>query len=249
MREDRRSMATACRGKKKPEKIIAGCAESRLIATDNGARDSELRPDREDVVSSRGPPLPGQNPATSQTSSGHQAMNPDPLDLESTARAPGDPTAYPPPLDAGLTADLPAPRRITEGPGTWIGPYKLLQQLGEGGMGVVYMAEQDKPIRRRVALKVIKAGMDTDQVVARFEAERQALAMMEHPNVARVFDGGTTDAGRPFFAMELVRGVALTKYCDDNHLTPKNASSCSSPSARRSSMRIRRGSSIGISSR
>src|SRR4051812_21321803 len=106
-----------------------------------------------------------------------------------------------------------------ERPGMSIGPYKLMEQIGEGGMGVVYVAEQIVPVRRRVALKVIKPGMDSRQVVARFEAERQALAMMDHPNIARVFDGGTTDSGRPFFVMELVRGVPITEYCDEQKLT------------------------------
>src|SRR5437588_3101441 len=106
-------------------------------------------------------------------------------------------------------------------PGTIIGPYKLLQQLGEGGMGTVFMAEQTEPIQRKVALKVIKPGMDSKQVIARFEAERQALAMMDHVNIARVFDGGTTDNGRPYFVMELVHGIPITKYSDDNHLTPR----------------------------
>ena len=105
--------------------------------------------------------------------------------------------------------------------GTQIGPYKLLQQIGEGGMGTVFMAEQTQPIQRKVALKIIKPGMDSRQVVARFEAERQALAMMDHVNIARVFDGGATEAGRPYFVMELVHGVPITKYCDDNHLTPR----------------------------
>jgi serine/threonine protein kinase/tetratricopeptide (TPR) repeat protein len=109
----------------------------------------------------------------------------------------------------------------SETPGTMIGPYKLLQQIGEGGMGVVWMAEQTQPVQRKVALKVIKPGMDSRQVVARFEAERQALAMMDHVNIARVFDGGATEAGRPYFVMELVPGVPITKYCDDNHLTPR----------------------------
>jgi serine/threonine protein kinase len=109
----------------------------------------------------------------------------------------------------------------TERPGTVIGPYKLLQQIGEGGMGVVWMAEQTQPVQRRVAVKVIKPGMDSRQVIARFEAERQALAMMDHVNIARVFDGGTTEQGRPYFVMELVHGVPITKYCDDNHLTPR----------------------------
>src|SRR4029453_17644880 len=92
---------------------------------------------------------------------------------------------------------------LSESPGTSIDRYKLLQKIGEGGMGVVYMAEQEEPVRRRVALKIIKLGMDTRQVVARFEAERQALALMDHPNIARVLDGGATDAGRPYFVMEL----------------------------------------------
>ena len=105
-----------------------------------------------------------------------------------------------------------------EGPGTKIGHYKLLQQIGEGGCGTVFMAEQEEPVRRRVALKVIKLGMDTKSVVARFEAERQALAMMDHPNIAKVLDAGATDAGRPFFVMELVRGIPITRYCDENKL-------------------------------
>ena len=100
-----------------------------------------------------------------------------------------------------------------------IGPYKLLQIIGEGGFGSVYMAEQEQPVRRRVALKIIKLGMDTRQVIARFEAERQALAMMEHPNIARVLDAGATDTGRPYFVMELVRGIAITGYCDQNSLS------------------------------
>src|SRR6476619_908741 len=104
---------------------------------------------------------------------------------------------------------------------TIIGPYKLLQQIGEGGMGTVFMAEQTHPVQRKVALKVIKPGMDNRQVIARFEAERQALAMMDHVNIARVLDGGTTETGRPYFVMELVHGVPITKYCDDNHLTPR----------------------------
>src|SRR5947209_4509206 len=102
----------------------------------------------------------------------------------------------------------------SEGPGTVIGAYKLLQQIGEGGMGNVFMAQQTRPVQRKVALKVIKPGMDTRQVIARFEAERQALAMMDHVNIARVFDGGTTDNGRPYFVMELVHGIPITKYCD-----------------------------------
>jgi len=117
--------------------------------------------------------------------------------------------------------DRPIPRPIAEGPGTKIGPYKLREKIGEGGMGVVYLAEQEKPVRRRVALKIIKPGMDTEQVVTRFEAERQALALMDHPSIARVLDAGTTDTGRPYFVMELVKGVPITDYCDTVHLTPK----------------------------
>jgi hypothetical protein len=100
-----------------------------------------------------------------------------------------------------------------------IGPYKLLQKLGEGGYGMVYMAEQERPIRRRVALKIIKLGMDTRNVIARFEAERQALALMDHPNIARVLDAGATETGRPYFVMELVYGVKITEYCDQNRVS------------------------------
>ncbi len=109
-------------------------------------------------------------------------------------------------------------RPPAEQAGDQFGPYKLLQQIGEGGFGTVFMAEQSEPIRRRVALKVIKLGMDTKQVIARFEAERQALAMMDHPNIARVFDAGATDTGRPYFAMELVSGLPITEYCDHERL-------------------------------
>jgi serine/threonine protein kinase/Flp pilus assembly protein TadD len=121
------------------------------------------------------------------------------------------------PAALGVTADA----AHTEGPGTVIGPYKLLEQIGEGGFGVVFLAEQTQPVRRKVALKVVKPGMDTRQVVARFEAERQALAMMDHVNISRVFDGGATENGRPYFVMELVHGVPITKYCDANRLTPR----------------------------
>ena len=106
--------------------------------------------------------------------------------------------------------------------GSKIGPYKLLQKIGEGGCGVVYMAEQEKPVRRRVALKVIKLGMDTKNVIARFEAERQALAMMDHPNIARVLEAGATETGRPYFVMELVRGVKVTTYCDEHRLNVRH---------------------------
>ena len=109
-----------------------------------------------------------------------------------------------------------------EKPGDRIGPYKLLQQIGEGGCGVVYMAEQEEPVRRRVALKIIKPGMDTKSVIARFEAERQALALMNHPNIAKVFDAGATEAGRPYFVMELVRGVKITEHCNQHSLTTED---------------------------
>jgi len=120
-----------------------------------------------------------------------------------------------PDLDLNVTLDE---SPIVEKPGTVIGRYKLLEQVGEGGFGVVYMAEQTKPINRRVALKIIKLGMDTKAVIARFEAERQALAMMDHPNIAKVFDAGATDTGRPYFVMELVKGIPITEYCDKNNL-------------------------------
>ena len=108
---------------------------------------------------------------------------------------------------------------VGEKPGDRIGHYKLLQQIGEGGCGVVFMAEQEEPVRRKVALKIIKPGMDTKSVIARFEAERQALALMDHPSIAKVFDAGATESGRPYFVMELVRGVKITEYCDQNSLS------------------------------
>jgi serine/threonine protein kinase/WD40 repeat protein len=110
---------------------------------------------------------------------------------------------------------------VTERPGTIIGPYKLMEQIGEGGMGLVFVAEQQRPIRRKVALKVLKPGMDTRQVVARFEAERQALALMDHPNIAKVLEAGQTSGGRPYFVMELVKGIPITEYCDQGQLTPR----------------------------
>ncbi len=124
---------------------------------------------------------------------------------------------------AGVRSKSSKTVRVTLDPaekeGDRIGRYKLLQQIGEGGCGVVYMAEQEEPVRRRVALKLIKLGMDTKQVIARFAAERQALAMMDHPNIAKVLDAGATASGRPYFVMELVRGIKITEYCDQNHLS------------------------------
>ena len=131
--------------------------------------------------------------------------SPDPF-LEPQAAPPGSATVLLPP---------------EEGPGTLIGRYKILEQIGEGGFGVVYVAEQREPVKRRVALKIIKLGMDTKQVVARFEAERQALALMDHPNIAKVLDAGATDTGRPYFVMELVKGIPITKYCDQEKLATR----------------------------
>ncbi len=133
--------------------------------------------------------------------------------LEASARA-GSFLEYPV-AAPGAAVDLPP---LSETPGTVIGPYKLLEQIGEGGMGIVYMAEQVQPVRRKVALKIIKPGMDTRHVIARFEAERQALAMMDHPNIAKVLDAGATESGRPYFVMELVRGIPITEYCDQHRL-------------------------------
>jgi eukaryotic-like serine/threonine-protein kinase len=134
--------------------------------------------------------------------------------------------ADPPPSGPGLPRTIDEP--VTEHPGTIIGSYKLIEQVGEGGMGTVWMAQQTEPVKRLVAVKLIKAGMDSAQVIARFEAERQALALMDHPNIARVLDAGTiggepgrVSAGRPYFVMDLVKGVPITRYCDEHHLTPR----------------------------
>ncbi len=124
------------------------------------------------------------------------------------------------PFEAGVpSATIGMTAAPSEKAGDRIGRYRLLQQIGEGGCGVVYMAEQEEPVRRRVALKVIKLGMDTRQVIARFEAERQALALMDHPNIAKVFDAGATETGRPYFVMELIKGIPITRYCDENNLS------------------------------
>ena len=121
-------------------------------------------------------------------------------------------------LDQGAVATLAAESLASEARGTIIGPYKLLEQIGEGGFGVVFLAEQATPIRRKVALKIVKPGMDTRQVLARFEAERQALALMDHPGIAKVFDAGVTEQGRSYFVMELVQGVPMDEYCDECNL-------------------------------
>ncbi|MHC4355332.1 MAG: serine/threonine protein kinase, partial [Planctomycetota bacterium] len=106
-----------------------------------------------------------------------------------------------------------------DGPGTKIGRYELLEMIGEGGMGLVYLAQQKELVKRKVALKIVKLGMDSKQVVARFEADRQALAVLDHPNIAHVFDAGTTETGRPYFAMEYVKGMSITEYCDEQKLS------------------------------
>ena len=129
-----------------------------------------------------------------------------------------------PPVDLGRTgayAPQPDEDRPEAAVGDRIGPYRLMEQIGEGGFGLVFVAEQSEPVRRKVALKVLKPGMDTRDVVARFEAERQALALMDHPNIAKVLDAGSTPAGRPYFVMELVRGVPITDYCDQHKLAPR----------------------------
>ncbi|MCK6478005.1 MAG: serine/threonine protein kinase, partial [Phycisphaerales bacterium] len=126
----------------------------------------------------------------------------------------GAPSLHDPANDATVIGSV-----TGEKPGDRIGPYKLLQLLGEGGFGSVFMAEQEEPVQRRVAFKIIKLGMDTRHVVARFEAERQALALMDHPCIAKVFDAGSTQSGRPYFVMELVRGTPINEYCDANNLT------------------------------
>src|SRR5262245_53999384 len=132
-------------------------------------------------------------------------------EVETLLRALGNAGSFmgSPAAPAGETQPYANP--ITEGEGTVIGPYTLREQIGEGGFGLVFVAEQQQPVRRKVALKVIKPGMDTRQVVARFEAERQALALMDHPNIAKILDAGTTESGRPYFVMELVRGVPITE--------------------------------------
>ena len=127
------------------------------------------------------------------------------------------PKAQPP---ATATEGVAAPSQAPEGP-RYLGPYRLLHKLGEGGMGEVWLADQDEPVRRKVAVKVIKAGMGTRQVVTRFESERQALALMNHAAIAKVFDGGSTPEGRPYFVMEYVAGISLTEHCDRHKLSPK----------------------------
>ena len=149
----------------------------------------------------------------------------DPLGLATKVEPRADGASSPPAL-----ADRPTVKVILpppEAPAQMIGRYKLLEKIGEGGFGEVWMAEQREPVKRRVALKLIKLGMDSRQIVARFEAERQALAMMDHPNIARVLDAGATPAGRPYFVMELVEGVPITRYCDERRLNLRGIKYCS----------------------
>ena len=152
--------------------------------------------------------------------------------LETPAVPPADTAAYQPGPDTPgampvADAETVAPQPTTdgasasEGPGTQIGPYKLVKQLGEGGMGTVYLAEQEQPIRRQVELKIINPGMDSAAVVARFEVERQALTLMDHAGIARVYDAGATRTGRPYFVMEVVKGVPMTRFCNEKKLAPR----------------------------
>jgi hypothetical protein len=143
--------------------------------------------------------------------------------VEALLRAHENPASFLEPHTAGFESDAALdPSALVMPPGTVIGRYKLLERIGEGGYGTVFMAEQTTPVQRKVALKIIKAGMDTRQVIARFEAERQALALMDHPNIAKVFDAGVTETSRPYFVMELVKGVSIVKYCDEHRLSPRS---------------------------
>jgi serine/threonine protein kinase/Tol biopolymer transport system component/tetratricopeptide (TPR) repeat protein len=162
---------------------------------------------------------PDEREAYLQTACGHNAALLARVKTLLEAREVRDSFLESAPWDPAAMLDTPA---VTEGPGAVIGRYKLLEKIGEGGMAVVYMAEQQEPIRRKVALKIIKLGMDTRQVIARFEAERQALALMDHPSIAKVLDAGATETGRPYFVMELVTGVSITEYCDRNSLSTKD---------------------------
>src|SRR5262245_45322563 len=161
---------------------------------------------------------------------------------------PGEATDEPSCAAPGQESSL--EKSVTEQPGVVLaGRYRLLEQVGEGGMGTVWVAQQTEPVKREVAVKLIKPGMDSRQVLARFEQERQALALMDHPHIAKVHDAGTAPDGRPFFAMELVRGVPITRYCDEHRLTPRQRLELFVPSARPSSTPTRKGSSTATSSR
>ena len=177
--------------------------------------DPSLDREREIFLAALERPLPGERAAFLDAACGNDA--PLRARVESLLRHHSEDGFLEEP--AADLQSMPVPEPLAcESIGAVIGRYKLLQKIGEGGMGVVYMAQQEEPVRRRVALKIIKLGMDTKQVVARFEAERQALALMDHPNIAKVLDGGATDTGRPYFVMELVQGVPITEFCDKNRL-------------------------------
>jgi serine/threonine protein kinase len=178
-------------------------------------------PDRELAIFSEARRLPaGQRAAClDHACAGDAALRQRVEELLQAGDAAGDFLENPAAAPAAQSGTVPPPVVPSEKLGECIGRYKLLQQIGEGGCGVVYMAEQEKPVHRRVALKVIKLGMDTKNVIARFEAERQALALMDHPNIAKVLDAGATNTGRPYFVMELVRGTKITDYCDANNLS------------------------------
>ncbi len=160
-------------------------------------------------------------------------------------------TSSPPECDVTthpIETPSPAPSLAHDEPLPHIPRYHIIEPIGVGGMGVVYKAEQRTPVRRMVAIKLIKLGMDTKQVIARFESERQALALLNHPNVAAVYDAGTTDTGRPYFAMEYVPGEPITTFCDRHNYTTRQRRSCSSRRVMRFNTRIRRRSSTAISS-
>jgi serine/threonine protein kinase len=177
--------------------------------------DSPIRTARELFVAALKRPPDQWDAYLADACGGDEALRRRVRDLLDAHGEAGDFLASPAALSAAAEEDA------REGPSTVIGPYKLVGPLGEGGMGTVWLAHQEEPVRRRVALKVIKPGMDTRQVIARFEAERQALALMDHPHIARVLDAGATDAGRPYFVMELVQGAPITGYCDGQRLTPR----------------------------
>jgi serine/threonine protein kinase len=175
-----------------------------------------LAREREIFLAALERPSPGERSAFLDTACGDDAALRARLESLLRHHAEGDFLEDP---AAELKRMPPADPSVGDGVGTVIGRYKLREKIGEGGCGVVYVAEQEEPVRRKVALKVIKLGMDTKNVIARFEAERQALAMMDHPNIAKVLDGGATETGRPYFVMELVRGIKITDYCDQNQLS------------------------------
>src|SRR5208337_922648 len=206
-------------GRRRPLKYLAGMVQEFRFSKGSDFMDGNLDPaldrEREIFLAALERPSPGERAAFLDGACGNDA--PLRARLESLLRHHLEDRFLENPVADLKGMPLPEPF-VGESIGAVIGRYKLLEKIGEGGMGVVYMAQQEEPVRRRVALKIIKLGMDTKQVVARFEAERQALALMDHPNIAKVLDGGATDTGRPYFVMELVRGVPITEFCDRNRL-------------------------------